>query len=119
MTLRTYSVENLTDITPGSTLIFDAGSTYTINGILTLNGQAVGTRIILNSSDGFTRFTFDVGAANPQTVFYVDVSNSEAAGSDITAFFSFDRANNDSGEGTPQWVFPAAGPLRGAVMVVD
>jgi hypothetical protein len=99
-----WTATNFTAETASSSLIFNAATTFTVSGTLTLDGQAQGTEIILNSSDGSSRFTLDVtgGAA---AVSYVDVSNSNASSNDITALSSIDRANNDSGEGTPEWVF--------------
>ena len=115
------SFEDFTDTTAGSRLTFEAGSTYTINGTLNLNGQATGTRIVLDSTDGLTRFDFVV-AAGAQSVSYVDVSNSQVSGTsgdDITAFNSFNRTNTDAAEASPHWIFVSTGPLRGAAMVVE
>ncbi len=87
-----------------ASLIFEHGEVYTITGSLTLNGQGAGTRIVLNSIDGSTRFTFDV-TGGEQTVQYVDVSNSEASSNDIVAQKSVDNTNTDSSEASPHWVF--------------
>ncbi|MEW6027650.1 MAG: DUF2341 domain-containing protein, partial [Planctomycetota bacterium] len=94
---------NLTCITASKTLTFAAGITQNITGTLTLNGQATGTRIVLNSSDAATRFTLNVSSS--PSVYYVDVSNSNASGNDIKAYYSVDRANNDTQEASPHWVF--------------
>jgi hypothetical protein len=104
---------NLSCTTAGKAITVTAGTTQTISGTLTLTG-ASGSLIVLNSSDGATRFTFDVASA--QTVSYVDVSNSQVSSSggtfDITANNSIDRANTDSGEAAPHWIFPSAGATK-------
>ncbi|MBU1811346.1 MAG: hypothetical protein KJ629_09465, partial [Candidatus Omnitrophica bacterium] len=97
------SFYNLTCVTPGKNLIFEAGSTQTISNTLNLNGGAAGTEVVLNSSDGATRFNLDI--ASGQTVNYVDVSNSEALGDNITANESINRTNNDDQEAAPHWIF--------------
>ncbi|MBU2437505.1 MAG: hypothetical protein KKE55_07410, partial [Candidatus Omnitrophica bacterium] len=102
-----FSAANLTCNTASAKLTFGAGLTYTIIGTLTLNGQATGTRIVLDSSDGATRFNFDV-SGGAQNVYYVDVSNSGVAGTagnDITARYSVNGGNNDDADASPHWIF--------------
>jgi hypothetical protein len=115
--LDDWSAANFTDTTPDSTLIFNAGDTYTISGTITLSGQDTGTRITLNSDAPPMRFAFSV--STNQNVSYLSVNNSEVSGTgDIIATFSLD-SNTDKAEGQPHWVFVGSGPLRGSIMVVD
>ena len=97
------TVTNFTNIVPGSRMTFQASTTFTITGALTINGAA-GNLIVLNSSDGSNRFTFDV-TGGPQTVNRIDLSNANASSNDITANSSLDRSNNDDGEASPHWIF--------------
>ena len=110
-----FTTAKFTDVTPNSVLTFGAGTTVNITGELDLNGQATGTPIILDSSDGTTRFTFNV-TGGTQEVQYLNVSNSESSTNDIRARNSVEGANTDSSEASPRWIF---GPLRGAVIMVD
>lgn len=100
---ESFTVTNFTNIIPGSLMTFQASTTFTITGALTINGAA-GNLIVMNSSDGSNRFTFDV-SGGPQTVNRIDLSNANASSNDITANNSLDRANNDDGEASPHWVF--------------
>ena len=96
---------NLTCITPSKQLTFEAGITQTINGTLNLNGQAVGTRIVIDSSDGATQFTFNIPNGD-QNVSNLNVSNSNVTGNnDIYAIDSLDTSNNDTAVGDGRWVF--------------
>ncbi|MGE0269632.1 MAG: LamG-like jellyroll fold domain-containing protein, partial [Candidatus Omnitrophota bacterium] len=102
--------------TVGNTaLTFEEGEIYTINDTLNLNGQGVGSRIVINSQNGISRFTFDVLGGN-QIVSFVEVSNSQASSHDIRAKQSLNNGNTDTLEASPRWIF---GPLRGAVLNID
>lgn len=67
----------LTDVTPSSKITFHAGSTYTVANI-NLNGQATGTRLLLQSSTT-SAWLFNVSQSSP-TASYVNVSYSNASG---------------------------------------
>jgi len=94
---------DLTCTTPGKELIFGAGTTQTIGGTLTLDGQAEGTEIVLGSDSPGTRFNLQVSSA--QTVSYVNVSDSEALVCSIAAEHSIDSGNNDNTGPAPHWLF--------------
>ncbi|MCA9402259.1 MAG: hypothetical protein KC897_00635 [Candidatus Omnitrophica bacterium] len=100
------------------TLTFETGSTQGITGTLTLDGVDADDRIILDNTGTATRFNLNVVNYSP-VLSYLVVSNSEALGNDITANNSSDLSNNDSGEGSPMWIFPGNGPKRGAIIMVD
>ncbi|MBF0217807.1 MAG: hypothetical protein HQL30_12545 [Candidatus Omnitrophica bacterium] len=104
------SFYNLTCVTPSKILKFDTFNTHQILGTLTLNGQASGTKIIIDSDDETNRSNILI-AGNQTNVNYVDVRNSEITSEfgalTITAYDSTDGSNNDSGEGGTCWVFPA------------
>ncbi|OVE81090.1 hypothetical protein BVY03_04700, partial [bacterium K02(2017)] len=100
-----FTTADLTNTTAGSSMVFLDGATTTISGTLTITGEA-GNEVYINSEDGSTRFTWDLTGA-PQTVNFVNVSNSEVDSNDVTAFNSTDATNTDSGDATPQWVFTA------------
>jgi len=107
---------NLTCNTASKNITFVNGTTQTISGTLTLNGQATGTKIVLNSDDGTNRFNIQVASAT--TVNFVDVSNSEVtgdSGNDITAEDSTDTSNNDTGEGSPAWIFGSGITISGTL----
>jgi len=106
---------NFTSTVANAAMTFESGETFTISDTLDMNGQAVGTRIVIDSSDGSSRFTFDV-TGGLQTVSYVEVSNSQASSNDIRAQNSLNNGNTDTLESSPRWIF---GPLRGAVLVID
>lgn len=110
-----FSVMNMVDITPNSVLIFGAGTTVTITNNLNLNGQSAGTPIILDSSDGATRFSFNV-TGGVQQVDFVNVSNAESLSNNIRTRRSIQGANTDAVDNPPQWTF---GPLRGSIIIVE
>src|SRR6185295_10071896 len=60
-------------------------------------------RITLNSSDATNRFTFSVASA--QTVQYLNVSNSQVSGFNVTATNSTNVTNTDAAEAAPHWIF--------------
>jgi hypothetical protein len=115
---------------PEKHFIFQAGSTQTIDGVMTLNGGERGTEIVLDSDmpyDGTgdplaSRFSLIISNLVPpdddrQTVYYVRVYNSQidAPGFDLFARYSigaklydeFSRPhNNDNREpARPRWIF--------------
>jgi len=100
-------------VTPDKVLTFEAGSTQTVSGVLDLDGQAVGTEIVLKSDTPGTRFNLEVVA--PTTVDHISVSDSEVvggSGNNIFARWSIGADpsyNNDNGEygplSPPNWIF--------------
>ena len=96
-------------ITSSSTLTFAQSSTITIQNNLDFDGFDATNYLTLQSSSVGTRWNIDVAQAS--TVTFVDVRDSEALSNDITATDSLDTSNNDSGEGTPQWVFGSTGSV--------
>lgn len=92
----------LTDSTASSKLIFTAGTISSINN-LSLNGQALGTRIVLQSSSEGSFWYLNV--TETANVSFVQVSDSNASGGQtITADngTSLDSGNNLN------WAFPAS-----------
>lgn len=100
---------DLTCIIPSKALSFESGVTQTIAHTLTLNGQASGTKVVLNRNggSGTDRFTFD--CTSPQAVTFVDVTNSNASTSNITATKSKNSGNTDSAEAAPHWIISGDG----------
>ena len=94
---------NFTCNTASKALTFTAGTTQTIaaGGALTLNGQACNTQIVLRSSSPTNVWNINVPA--PATVSYVDVQDSTASGSAITANNSTDSLRNTN------WTINACG----------
>ncbi|MDH5731802.1 MAG: hypothetical protein OEZ58_22700, partial [Gammaproteobacteria bacterium] len=99
-----FSANDFTAITPSSSLKFVGGGTFTISGTLNINGQATGTKVILNSTNT-TAFVFDV-TGGPQSLTYVDVQYSNASTNNIVANASTNSGNNDDGAASPHWIFP-------------
>ncbi len=97
---------NFSCTTANKQFAFQAGSIQTVSNILTLNGQATGTEIMLRSLILGTRWTFDV-PGNDQNIECVDVQDSESAGNNIYAGNSINSGNNDDSQGSPHWVFTA------------
>jgi hypothetical protein len=88
------------NITASSVMTFTDSVAYVLNTI-DLDGQAVGTRVVLRPSTGAAAYTWNV-TTNTQAD-YVDVSWSDATpGIDITATNSNDGGNNTA------WIFGAA-----------
>lgn len=88
---------NLTCTTTGKTLYFAAGSTTTVNGVLTLTG-ATGSRVTLRStSAGSVWYLNDAGTEN---VSAVDVQDSTATNSINAQGDSLNSGNNTN------WIFP-------------
>jgi uncharacterized repeat protein (TIGR01451 family) len=98
------SFYNLTCVTPSKALTFEAGSVQTVNGTLTLNGQAQGTEIVLRSTAPPARWTLNV-TAGPQTVQYLDVKDAAADSNNITVQGGINSGHNDDTETSPRWVF--------------
>ncbi|MCX5709164.1 MAG: hypothetical protein NT088_00295, partial [Candidatus Omnitrophica bacterium] len=112
---------NLTCIIPSKQLIFEHGKTQTINGTLDINGQATGTKIVMNSDDNTNRFSLQVGSA--QTIYYVNVANSQVtgtAGNNITGRNSTKTGTNVITTGNPRWIFgiDISGTISGITSVV-
>jgi hypothetical protein len=75
---------NLTkSVAAAETLTFGVGSTQTINGTVTLNGASANLLSLVSSSPG-THWNFNVAAGATKAIDYVDVSWSDASGSDAT-----------------------------------
>ncbi|MDH5544658.1 MAG: right-handed parallel beta-helix repeat-containing protein [Gammaproteobacteria bacterium] len=114
-----FSSANFTNTTPGSRMTFAAGGTYTISGTLNLNGQATGTKVVLVSSSPGARYTFDV-TGGPQTVNFVDVTDSNASSNNITANDSTGVGqNNDNAETSPFWIFAVPGAAVSGTVTDD
>jgi len=90
----------LTNSTASSTMVFDNTATYTI-GDLTLNGQALGTRITLESDSGSDRW--DLVVSGSQSISYVTVSDSDASGGDL---IDADDGTNENAGNVINWLFP-------------
>ncbi|MDH5729753.1 MAG: hypothetical protein OEZ58_12235, partial [Gammaproteobacteria bacterium] len=104
--LDSFSTNNFVNSTASSKMTFAAGATYTVNGSLSLNGQATGTEIQLVSSTPGTPYVLNVATA--QSVYFVDVSDSHADNQNITAFASLNSGGNDDLDLIPHWIFQAA-----------
>ncbi len=104
------TTNNLTAVTASSDLVFAASLTHTVNGTLNIYGQASGNEVRLSSTSPGTQFDLDVGPSNPQIVSFVSVQDSNALGSNITAFNSINATGNDDTPlgSPPQWVFSNA-----------
>jgi len=90
--------------TPNKQLTFEAGSTQTISNSLNLNGQALGTEIVLRSATEGNRWDFD-NTAEKQDVYYLDVKDSNVTSNNIHAHDSINSGNNDDNESIPHWIF--------------
>jgi hypothetical protein len=87
-------------VTASKRLDFAANSTQTVMHTLTLNGQASGTKIDLNSAT--PGIQWNINASGTSNVSYVDVTDANASGSHIIA-------TNSVGAGTmTNWSFDAA-----------
>lgn len=105
---------NLNCTQAGKQINFTNGTTQTVNNTLTLNGQATGTKIDLNSTTPGSKWdiTFPNGA---QTVSFIDVKDSDANTNTVTCYNS-----TDSGDNNANWIFntlsivtPQAGKTTG------
>lgn len=93
---------NLVCATPGKTLAFEAGQTFTASNAITLTG-AVGNPLTLTStdSDAVWKFIAQPGSLQ-QMIAYLVVSNSDAsAGNHMVALSSQDNGGNSG------WIFAA------------
>ncbi|MFH1311994.1 MAG: YCF48-related protein [Candidatus Eisenbacteria bacterium] len=84
-------------VTAADTLTFEAGSTQSIAGTVTLEGTD-GNLLNLRSSSEGTRWNFTVNAGAIKDISYVDVKDSDASGSDasrkpINPSYSIDSGN--------------------------
>ncbi len=90
---KTDSVDDGTDLT----LTFDNTATQIINGTLTLDGLGNDDRINLVSDNPGNQWSLVLGAAATPVIDYVDVTDSDASGSDVS-HITIDPANSiDSG----------------------
>ena len=93
-----FTAASLTDITPNSRLNFRFNETFEITAVggLNLNGQAVGTRIILRRDGGAGNDQWEINpSGGTWTVSYVDVQNSlNSAATAISPSDSLDSGNN-------------------------
>jgi hypothetical protein len=83
---------NLSSITPSKTLSFAAGSTQTVTNNLTINGQASGTRITLNSGTPGSAWNLNTTGATV-SVNYANIQDSNSTVL-ITPSNSRDLGNN-------------------------
>ncbi len=92
---KVESTNDATDIT----MTFDNTGTQTVNGTLTLDGLDADDRINLVSDSPGTQWSLVLGASAVQAIDYVDVTDSDASGSDtgqlpIIPANSIDGGNN-------------------------
>jgi hypothetical protein len=103
-----FTAAVLTDTTPGSTLKFTGGETYTITGALNINGHSKNTPITITSTD-LNRFIIDNQSGGELTADYVNVSYSEVLDTgdgNINANYSIPGRQTDRNEAqVPHWVF--------------
>lgn len=102
------SFNNFSVATPGKTVQFTSGESYTINGSLTLAGSS-GNNVVFTSTTGSS--TFNLTYLNTSTsVSYATVSWSACVGSyDINAY---DGTNTDGGNNGSCWLFSAAAAVN-------
>lgn len=105
---KTDASNNGTDVT----LTIEAGSTQTIQNVLTLNGLDNDDRVNLLSSSPGIRYNLNIPNGS-QNVSWADVSGSEALGNDIVAADSIDSGDNDDAEPAPHWDFSGASEILG------
>jgi len=104
-------IEELSNDFVDPIVTFTAGGTFVIEGTMQLNGLDANDRVTLRSSAPGTRWNIRI-TSGEGNVDYLDVSDSEVIGSnDINGTNSLDTNNNDSGEGSPQWVFSFGGVI--------
>ncbi|MFC1576337.1 LamG-like jellyroll fold domain-containing protein, partial [Candidatus Omnitrophota bacterium] len=97
--------DNFTCVEQGKTLVFEAGETQTISGVINLNGQNPGTGnfLVLESSSAGSAWYLTVENGSPEA-YNVDVSDSDASGGqEITAHSSKNSTPNEN----VNWVFSA------------
>lgn len=115
--LDAFSTTNLTAVTGNSQLTFTGGLTYNISGTLSLNGQSIGSRILLRSSNA-SQYVLNV-TGGPQAVSYVDVRYSDAGTNNISTFEAVNSGNNDDSSAIPHWIFIAVAPQTYTVTHTD
>ncbi len=102
-----FTTTDFENTTLGSKMKFQQSTTFTITGDMEILGQG-GNYIEIDSVNGVSQFTFNV--SSDQVVSFVDVSNSNAATSDITAASSINSGGNDDGQASPHWIFVTITP---------
>lgn len=102
-----FTTTDFVNTTLSSIMKFQQSTTFTITGNLNLFGQG-GSYIELDSINGVSQFTFDV--SSDQVVSFVNVANSNATTSDITAASSINSGGNDDGGASPHWIFVTITP---------
>jgi len=90
-----------TDTTASSKVTFHSGSTYAFNA-LSIDGGAIGTRVVLTSSTGGSAWNFNITEASP-TASNVSVKDS-TANKDIDA-----TTGGYDATGNTHWLFPVGG----------
>ncbi len=110
-----YNLSKTLTSATARTLTFRQSSTVKISNTLTLQGYDGTSELNLRSSSVGVRFNIDV-PGGAQTVYKVDVKDSEVLSNNIRAKGSVNSGNTDASAAAPHWIF---GPLRGAVMTVD
>ena len=91
-------------VTTTGTLTIGKDATLTVAGALSLSGAAGNLLGIVSSTNG-ARHTWNVTAADQNVSFLRVVWIHKRLSNDIIATFSNDVSNNDSGEGSPSWIF--------------
>ncbi|MCX6809834.1 MAG: PKD domain-containing protein [Candidatus Berkelbacteria bacterium] len=96
-----------TDTTASSKVTFHSTSTYAFNAI-SINGQAIGTRVTLTSSTGASAWNLNVTEASP-VASNVSVKDSNA-NKDINA-----TTGGYDATGNTHWLFPATAPTVSSI----
>lgn len=107
-------------VTSADTLTFQAGSTTTINGTVTLNGVD-GQLLTLSSSSGSSAWNFVVNASATKAIGYVSVSWSDASGSHATQR-PIAPSNSTNGGHTIDWfavLLPSITVLKSSTLISD
>lgn len=95
---------NLQVVTAGKDLLFTAGETTTVNGLLTLTGSSgAGNEVTLNSTTGSSAWT--INHQGTENITYTTVSWSACHGSSTT-ITATGTGNIDGGNNGACWVFP-------------
>ncbi|MBU4334911.1 MAG: hypothetical protein KKD07_10760, partial [Candidatus Omnitrophica bacterium] len=90
---------NLLVRTASKRVDFEAGTTTTVSNAFTIDGQATGTKVDLNSTSVGTQWTINTPIANAD-VNFADVIDSKSTNRAISATNSTDSGNNEN------WGFP-------------
>ncbi|MBF0244311.1 MAG: hypothetical protein HQL31_03445 [Planctomycetes bacterium] len=102
-----FSAGNLHCVTPGASLVFAAGASYTVTGNLSVTGSEAAV-VSLDSSDGATPFEIINQTGSTQNLRYTWVGNSQATTGDIYAANSKNLGGNDDEDASPHWIFMLA-----------